>query len=48
VILNKALPKNGSFAFAEGLASCVGAKTNVPLRVVNCLKNIRSAKNNKH
>jgi len=27
---NKALAKNGSFAFAEGLALCVGAKVNVP------------------
>jgi len=25
--------KNGSFDFAEGLASCVGAKANVPLWV---------------
>jgi len=25
-----ALVKNGSFAFAEGLALCVGAKANVP------------------
>jgi hypothetical protein len=24
------LAKNGSFAFAEGLALCVGAKANVP------------------
>jgi hypothetical protein len=30
--------KNGSFDFAEGLASCVGAKANVPLWVGNCFK----------
>jgi len=29
-LAKKALAKNGSFDFAEGLASCVGAKANVP------------------
>jgi hypothetical protein len=30
--------ENGSFDFTEGLASCIGVKANVPLRVSNCFK----------
>ncbi|MBN1822501.1 MAG: hypothetical protein JW833_17395 [Prolixibacteraceae bacterium] len=40
--------KNGSFNFAEWLAPCVGAKTNVQLWVGNCLKNAWWAKSKKH
>jgi hypothetical protein len=47
--------KNGSYDFAEGLASCVGAKANVPLGWAIVLKNVSLfhrdklwAKNKKH
>jgi hypothetical protein len=44
------LAKSGSFGFVQGLASCVGAKPNVPLvrlaKIV--LKNVRWEKNKKH
>jgi len=42
--------KNGSFDFAEALASCIEAKANVPLWVGNKIvfKNVRWAKNKKH
>jgi hypothetical protein len=48
--LKSAVAKNGSFAFAEGLACAFGAKANVPFVRLDKIgfKKVRWKKNKKH